>query len=493
MSIPPSSPPPVDLVIIGGGINGTGIAADAAGRGLSVALYEQGDLGQYTSSASSKLIHGGLRYLEQYEFALVRKALAEREVLLDCAAHLVRPLRFILPHQPHLRPAWLIQIGLFLYDHLGARQRLAASKRVRLCGESPLRPEFHQGFEYSDCWVDDARLVIANAQAARQKGAQIETRTRCISATRHGALWRIQLQKADGQWQYCHARALINAAGPWAVQVLEQCVQQKTPQNLRLVQGSHLILPRLYEGDQAYILQNEDRRIVFVIPYLQDFTLVGTTDCEYQGDPAQARITAAEQLYLLETVRRYFRKPISATDIRHHFSGVRPLFDDNTLNPAGVTRDYRLVLSHTPKEAPLLSVLGGKLTTYRLLAKEAVDHLRPFFPQMPESQTAHTPLPGSERHPDLNHWVQTYPWVEKNLLQRWLAQYGSRIEQLLQGVHCLEDLGLHLGQNLYTREVDYLCTQEWAQTSEDILWRRTKLELFLNNETKAALRAYLAA
>jgi len=486
-----SSVEPVDLLIIGGGINGVGIAADAIGRGLSVCLCEQGDLGQYTSSASSKLIHGGLRYLEQYEFALVRKALAEREVLLAKAPHLIHPLRFVLPHQPHLRPAWLIRAGLFLYDHLGSRKRLAGSGCLRFDGDSPLKAEFQIGFEYSDCWVDDARLVIANAQAAAEGGAEILTRTRCVSAVRQGALWQVGLQGADGQLQYRTARALVNAAGPWAVRVLEDCLQLRSPHSLRLVRGSHLVVPRLYSGAHAYILQNEDQRIVFAIPYLDQFTLVGTTDCEYRGDPAEVTMTEQEQSYLLAIIQRYFKQPIRPEAIVQRFSGVRPLFNDQSDDPSAVTRDYSLALCATAGEAPLLSVFGGKLTTYRLLAKAVLDQLRPFFAQMGDCQTARSRLPGSEHLLNQAEWERRYPWLNVAVLRRWLRQYGCRVEHLLTSVQHLDDLGPELAPGLYAREVDYLCQQEWAQTAEDILWRRTKLGLFLTNEQVEAVRVYM--
>lgn len=482
---------PCDLFVIGGGINGTGIAADAVGRGLSVVLCEQGDLGEYTSSASSKLIHGGLRYLEHGAFRMVREALAEREVLLAKVPHLIQPLRFVLPHQPHLRPAWLIRIGLFLYDHLGSRKQLAGSERIRFDANSPLKSEFCTGFSYTDCWVDDARLVIANAQAAYEGGTRILTRTRCIQVVRQANVWLVTVQGADGHCQHYTARALVNAAGPWAVQVLENCVQLKSPHRLRLVRGSHLIVTRLYEGKQAYILQTEDRRVVFVVPYQDHFTLVGTTDCEYSGDPAQVQMSPQEQVYLLDVIRRYFKHPIQTEDICHHFSGVRPLFEDQSQNPSAVTRDYRLALSGGVGEAPVLSVFGGKLTTYRLLAKAVLDRLRPFFPHMKACQTGTVPLPGSEFVPSQAKWMQRYPWLEASLLRRWLSQYGCRIEQLLASVQTPDDLGLKLAPGLYSREVDYLCQQEWAQTAEDILWRRTKLGLVLTADEVAVLRLYL--
>lgn len=369
-----------DLAIVGGGINGVGIAADAAGRGLSVFLCEKDDLAQHTSSASSKLIHGGLRYLEHHEFRLVREALAEREVLLAKAPHIVKPLRFILPHRPHLRPAWMIRAGLFLYDHLGKRERLPASRSLRFGPGSPLQAEITRGFEYSDCWVDDARLVVLNAMAARERGAHVHTRTRCVSARRSKGLWHIHLERADGSLLSIRTRALVNAAGPWVARFLEEDLKQTAPYGVRLIQGSHIIVPRLHDGEQAYILQNEDRRIVFAIPYLERFTLIGTTDREYHGDPARVAITAEETRYLLDVVNRHFKRQVSEQDILHSYSGVRPLCDDESDDPSAVTRDYTLALSSHPGDAPLLSVFGGKLTTYRKLAEAALQQLAPGSP-----------------------------------------------------------------------------------------------------------------
>lgn len=329
-----------DLAVVGGGINGVGIAADAAGRGLSVFLCEKDDLASHTSSASSKLIHGGLRYLEHHEFRLVREALAEREVLLAKAPHIVKPMRFVLPHRPHLRPAWMIRAGLFLYDHLGKRKRLPASRGVRFGAGSPLKAEISRGFEYSDCWVDDARLVVLNAMAAREKGAHIHTRTRCVSARRSKGLWHIHLERSDGSLLSIRARALVNAAGPWVARFIREDLKQQSPYGIRLIQGSHIVVPRLYDGEQAYILQNEDRRIVFAIPYLERFTLIGTTDREYQGDPAQVTITAEETDYLLKVVNDHFKQQLSRDDVLHSFAGVRPLCDDESDEPSAITRDY---------------------------------------------------------------------------------------------------------------------------------------------------------
>ncbi|MDE3735418.1 MULTISPECIES: glycerol-3-phosphate dehydrogenase [Pseudomonas] len=484
-----------DLAVVGGGINGVGIAADAAGRGLSVFLCEKDDLAQHTSSASSKLIHGGLRYLEHYEFRLVREALAEREVLLAKAPHIVKPLRFILPHRPHLRPAWMIRAGLFLYDHLGKRKHLPASRGLRFGAGSPMKAEITHGFEYSDCWVDDARLVVLNAMAARERGAHVHTRTRCVSARRSKGLWHIHLERADGSLLSIRARALVNAAGPWVARFIEQDLKQSTPYGIRLIQGSHIIVPRLHDGEQAYILQNEDRRIVFAIPYLERFTLIGTTDREYHGDPASVAITPEETRYLLEVVNRHFKRQLSEQDILHSYAGVRPLCDDESADPSAVTRDYTLALSAHPGDAPLLSVFGGKLTTYRRLAEAALEQLTPWFPLAKGAWTATAPLPGGEKMESRSALVEalcaSFGWLPTHIARRWVNLYGSRCWHLLRDVRELADLGEHLGAGLYTREVDYLCQQEWAVSAEDILWRRTKLGLFMSASQQARLSQYL--
>ncbi|MFV0886440.1 glycerol-3-phosphate dehydrogenase [Metapseudomonas otitidis] len=484
-----------DLAVIGGGINGVGIAADAAGRGLSVFLCERDDLAQHTSSASSKLIHGGLRYLEHYEFRLVREALAEREVLLAKAPHIVRPMRFVLPHRPHLRPAWMIRVGLFLYDHLGKREKLPGSRGLRFGVGSPLQAGISRGFEYSDCWVDDARLVVLNAMSAREHGAHIHSRTRCVSARRSKGLWHIHLERADGTLLSIRSRALVNAAGPWVARLLKDDLKQKSPYGIRLIQGSHIVVPQLYEGEHAYILQNEDRRIVFAIPYLGRFTLIGTTDREYQGDPAKVAITEEETRYLLDVVNQHFKKQISADDILRTYSGVRPLCDDESDDPSAVTRDYTLALDAHPGEAPLLSVFGGKLTTYRKLAESALAQLAPFFPTMGGSWTASATLPGGESMDSQEALAEAlcerYGWLPNSLARRWAGTYGSRVWKLLEGVANLTDLGEHLGGGLYAREVDYLCREEWAQDAEDILWRRTKQGLFMTPGQQERLAQYL--
>ncbi|HAW26249.1 MAG: glycerol-3-phosphate dehydrogenase [Gammaproteobacteria bacterium] len=486
-----------DIAVIGGGINGVGIAADAAGRGLSVFLCERDDLASHTSSASSKLIHGGLRYLEHYEFRLVREALAEREVLLAKAPHIVKPMRFVLPHRPHLRPAWMIRAGLFLYDNLGRREKLPASRGLRFGSESPLKAEIKRGFEYSDCWVDDARLVVLNAMAAREKGAHIHTRTQCLSAKRAAGIWHVELQRQDGTRFSLRAKALINAAGPWVAQFIGDKLQQRSPYGIRLIQGSHIIVPKLYEGEQAYIMQNEDRRIVFAIPYLDRYTMIGTTDREYRGDPATVSISEEEIAYLLGVANTHFRKQLEAKDILHSFAGVRPLCDDESDNPSAVTRDYTLSLSAEEKQAPLLSVFGGKLTTYRKLAESAMAQLKPYFPRMGESWTASAPLPGGEGMSTgealAAELMAEIRGIDRPLAKRWATLYGNRVWRMLGDARSLDALGENFGQHLYAQEVDYLRREEWATQVDDILWRRSKLGLAFTADELTRLQHYLQA
>ncbi|ENW99753.1 hypothetical protein F900_02350 [Acinetobacter modestus] len=484
-----------DLAVIGGGINGVGIAADASGRGLSVFLCEKDDLASHTSSASSKLIHGGLRYLEHKEFRLVREALAEREVLLAKAPHIIRPMRFIMPHRPHLRPAWLIRTGLFFYDHLGKREKLLGSNNVYFKEDSPLNSAITRGFEYSDCAVDDARLVVLNAMHAREKGADIVTRTRCLSARRDGQYWVVDLENEHSQFQI-KAKALVNAAGPWVAQFIKQDLELKSPYGIRLIQGSHIIVPKLYEGDKAFIMQNDDRRIVFAIPYLDQYTMIGTTDREYQGDPAQVQITQAETDYLLEVSNAHFKKQLTQADVIWTFAGVRPLCDDESDNPSAITRDYTLALSkENDEQAPLLSVFGGKLTTYRKLAESAMQQLKAFFPEMKGSWTATEALPGGENMESVEQLMREIRAqvtdASEALVKRWASAYGSRIWNILGEKSSVEQLGQHFGQDLYAHEVDYLCTTEWVTTSQDVLWRRSKLGLSFTQKETEALDAYL--
>lgn len=486
-----------DLLVVGGGINGVGIARDAAGRGLSVCLCERDDLAAHTSSASTKLIHGGLRYLEQYEFALVGKALAEREVLLRAAPHIIWPLRFVLPHQSHLRPAWMIRLGLLLYDNLGrARRTLPGSRRIALKRHEagpPLRDEFHTGFVYSDAWVQDARLVVLNAMDATERGATILTRTHCVSAARDEQGWTVQLS-AKGELFTVRAKALVNATGPWAVQFLDEVAKVGHDHALRLVKGSHIVVPRLFEHQHAYIFQQPDRRIVFAIPYEHDFTLIGTTDVDYHADPSAPHIDEQETHYLCEAANRYFRRSIAPADVVWSYSGVRPLLDDETGNASEVTRDYLLELDQ--QGAALLNVFGGKLTTYRKLAEEAMDRLAPVFPHATHAWTSKGhPLPGGERQDvdALQRELQAaHPWLPHAMAWRLVHSYGSRTARILGQARSLDDLGEHFGADLYQAEVDYLRALEWVVEPADLLWRRSKLGLRFNAEDVARLTAYLA-
>lgn len=483
-----------DLLIIGGGINGAGIAADASGRGLKVLLCEQNDLASATSSNSSKLIHGGLRYLENYQFRLVREALREREVLLKKAPHIMWPLSFRLPHQAHFRPSWMIRVGLFIYDHLAKRDALPASKTIKFDSNSVLNNSITHGFEYADGWVDDARLVILNAQAAHNLGATIATRTRCIKATCSADYWDVILeQQASKQHLTIKAKSIVNAAGPWAASLFTDVFTQPTPHTIRLVKGSHIVVPRIHSQPVAYILQNEDNRIIFVIPYEDDYSLIGTTDEEYSGDIADVKISKQEIQYLISITNHYFKNVINAADIVHTFSGVRPLLDDKSSDAQAVTRDYKLILNNTDN-APLLSVFGGKITTYRKLAENAVNKLAPFYPQMSGSWTKDAPLPGGDFSHQAHFIAQlesSYPWLPIDILKRMARNYGTLSYQLLGNSQALGDLGYHFGHGLYAQEVDYLVNHEWARTSADILWRRTKLGLRFNQKQVIALGQYL--
>jgi glycerol-3-phosphate dehydrogenase len=494
----------VDLLIIGGGINGVGIARDAAGRGLKVMLCEQGDLACGTSSASSKLIHGGLRYLEYYRFGFVREALREREVLLKIAPHLVWPARFILPHDKSLRPAIVIEAGLLLYDWLALRKRLERSRRLDL-GTSkegmPLKSNFAAGFAYSDCRVDDSRLVVLNAVDARERGADIRTRTRCISAKRESGLWNATLLDRHGGTKCTvTARALVNAAGPWAGEVLTGIIGCNAGKaKLQLVKGSHILVPRLYEGEQCYVLQSEDRRIVFVMPYETKYSLIGTTDVPFEGDPAAAKIGANEIVYLCAAVSHYFRRDLNPQDVLESFSGVRPLYDDGAANASAASREYVLDIDAPPGGAPLLSVLGGKITTYRRLAEEAVDRLAPSLnPPRIGRWTADTPLPGGDMEGGnfdqfLSALHAKYSWLDAKTASRLARAYGTRTEVILGGAQSACDLGIDFGAGLTQAEIDYLIAQEFACSGEDILWRRSKLGLHLSSRQIAAVNAYVDA
>jgi glycerol-3-phosphate dehydrogenase len=490
-----------DLAVIGGGINGAGIARDAQGRGLSVLLAEQGDLAQATSSASSKLIHGGLRYLEYFEFRLVREALRERERLLSLAPHIIRPLRFVLPHEPHLRPAWMIRAGLLLYDHLGGRRSLPGSAAVDLELDAvgrPLAPHLRRGFVYSDCWVDDARLVVLTARDAAEKGATVMTRTRVESARRGGGQWRLRLVTSQGKTREVGAAALVNAAGPWVSDMLGRIAGVRPKSRVRLIKGSHIVLPRLYEGEHAYILQNADRRIVFVIPYEGRLSLVGTTDEAFEGDPAGVRISEAETRYLVDVVNAHFKRRIRAEDAVWSYAGVRPLHDDATINAAAVTRDYSFDIDAGSGEPPLLSVFGGKITTYRQLAEHALERLARYLPKMAGPWTATAPLPGGRLPAGgfehfLAQLMQARPFLEPALACRLARAYGSEVERLLGPARSMAELGRDFGHGLTERELGFLVRHEFAQTAEDVLWRRSKLGLHLPPETAPSLDLWLEA
>jgi glycerol-3-phosphate dehydrogenase len=489
---------PYDLLIIGGGINGAAIARDAAGRGHSVLLVEKGDLAGATSSASTKLIHGGLRYLEYYEFRLVREALIEREIMWRTAPHIIWPLEFVLPYARHLRPRWMIRLGLFLYDHLGGRHKLPPSRGLRLPGTIeglPLKDDYAQGFAYSDCWVDDARLVALNAVDAAARGAEILTRIECTGLRREDGLWRAVLRK-NGEERDVHAKVLVNAAGPWAGKVRAMAEGGAYANVLRLVKGSHFIVPKLYEGDQAYIFQNPDNRVIFAIPYEGKFTLIGTTEIDFHGDAREAKISDAEISYLVESANAYFRKPVRRDDIVWSYAGVRPLYDDEHANASAVTRDYVLQLVGEGSDAPLMSVLGGKITTSRRLAEHVMEKLsgRMGWPDAPWTKKAR--LPGGEfPDGDFSAFVRdvetSHPWLPPALALRWARCYGTRIDTLIGKATDLSGLGPEIVPGLYRAEVDYLRRHEWAETAEDILWRRTKLGLHAGPDAAENLASYL--
>ncbi|AOV95640.1 glycerol-3-phosphate dehydrogenase [Edwardsiella hoshinae] len=486
-----------DVIVIGGGINGAGIAADAAGRGLSVLMLEARDLACATSSASSKLIHGGLRYLEHYEFRLVSEALAEREVLLKMAPHIAFPLRFRLPHQPHLRPAWMIRAGLFLYDHLGKRTTLPGSRSLRFAADSVLQPNLTRGFEYSDCWVDDARLVVLNAMAVAEKGGEVRTRTEVTRAWREQGLWVVEARDTlSGECLTWRARGLVNATGPWVKQFFDDSLQLKSPYGIRLIKGSHIVVPRVHDQPQAYILQNEDQRIVFVIPWLDEFSIIGTTDVEYHGDPRAVAIDDQEIDYLLRVYNRHFQRPLSRQDIVWCYSGVRPLCDDESDAPQAITRDYTLDIHDQNGQAPLLSVFGGKLTTYRKLAEHALEKLRPYYTHCGDAWTKGAVLPGGEMGCDRDSYAvalqRRHGWLPPALARRYAHTYGARSERVIGVATSLAALGEHFGHGLYEAELRYLMAQEWVVTAEDALWRRTKLGMWLDETQRQRVADWLA-
>jgi glycerol-3-phosphate dehydrogenase len=487
-----------DLLVIGGGINGAGIARDAAGRGLSVILAEKDDLGEGTSSRSGKLVHGGLRYLEYYEFRLVREALIEREVLLKAAPHIIWPMRFVLPHSPLDRPAWLIRLGLFLYDHLGQRSRLPPTRVIDLRNApegKAIEGTFTRAFEYSDCWVDDARLVVLTALDASERGARILPRTAVRSARRENGHWQVDLAcTRTGEPATARARILVNAGGPWVRDVITRVAGTNAARKVRLVKGSHVIVRKFWDGPQAWLIQNDDRRVIFVNPYEGDLCLIGTTDIPYDGAAEDVTIDEDEIAYLLRAVNRYFRRKLVREDVLASFSGVRPLHDDAAENPSAVTRDYAFDLDAPTAGAPLLSVFGGKITTFRKLAEHAMRTLGPYLRAAGAAWTANAPLPGGDMDDFdafLARTTAAWPWLPTQLALHYARLYGTRAERLLGEAGSLGDLGRHFGALLYEREVTYLIDGEWALTAADLLDRRTKHGLHLSAAQRHAFEDWL--
>lgn len=492
--------PTVDLLVVGGGINGAGVARDAAGRGLRVLLCEQGDLGEGTSSRSGKYIHGGLRYLEYYEFRLVREALIEREVLLRLAPHLIFPMRLVITHNKGLRPAWFLRTGLFLYDHLGGRERLPGTRSVHLRNDpvgAALQPQYDKAFEYSDCWVDDARLVLYNALDAQRLGATVMTRTAFTGAQRDGDAWTAELTDGrSGQVTRVRAKAIVNAAGPWVETALSRIRGVQSNKRVRLVKGSHIITKKFWDGPQAYVIQHTDRRILFINPYLDDLALIGTTDIGYEGDPGQVQADANEIQYICSALNNYFVHQLTPDQVLLAYSGVRPLLEDEAANPSAVTRDYEFAIDGAPGQPVLLSAYGGKITTYRKLAEHALDKLKPWFPQLGPAWSGTKPLPGGDiPNADFDGFFaqlrQRYAGLPLPLLQHLARNYGTGVAALLGNARSTADLGQHFGAHCYERELQHLVSHEWAQTVEDLLWRRTKHALRLDATQKAAVAAWL--
>lgn len=489
-----------DIFVIGGGINGCGIARDAVGRGFSVYLAEMNDLASGTSSGSTKLIHGGLRYLEFYEFRLVREALMEREVLWKNAPHIIWPMRFVLPYAKGLRPAWLIRLGLFLYDHIGGRKLLPATKTLDMATDpagKPLKPLFRKAFEYSDGWVNDARLVALNARDAADRGAVIRTRTKVISARRESALWTIKIQNVlTGEIEEVRARLLVNAAGPWVDQVLAKTVGQNDVHNVRLVQGSHIVIARKFDDPRAYFFQNKDGRIIFAIPYEEEFTLIGTTDRDFPGDPHDVKISDAEIDYLCAAASEYFAQAVKRSDIVWTYSAVRPLYDDGASKAQEATRDYVLKADGGESAAPLINAFGGKITTFRRLAESMLEKIEGFLGKRGKPWTANAPLPGGDFpatgfDAQVSKLKNAYPFLDQRLARRLIRLYGTRAERLLGLAKSNADLGRNFGADLYEAEVRYLVENEWALTAEDVLWRRTKRGLHFSREQTAALEEFM--
>ena len=497
----------VDMLVIGGGVNGVGVARDAAGRGLKVLLLEQGDLASATSSASSKLIHGGLRYLENYEFRLVRESLMERERLWKIAPHLITPMRFVLPHHRGLRPAFILRAGLFLYDHIGGRKLLPATKRLKLKHHqagAPLVDSFRLGFEYSDCWVDDARLVVANALGAQALGAEVLTRHKVVGAEAKNGFWSVSVKTENGDVSKVRARMLVNAAGPWVSKMIDACnLPERGDSAVRLVKGSHIVVPKTFDHDKAYTFQNADGRVMFAIPYEGNYTLIGTTDTPFEGDPYSAQADAQEVEYLCAAATEYFKVPIKHDQVVWHYSGVRPLYDDGAKSASKATRDYVLEVSEAEGGAPVISIFGGKITTYRRLAEEVMEKLEPYADFARSGWTEDKPLPGGDllgrARPDdaltshLNKMKSAYSWLDKNTLERLACAYGTRMADLMGEAASIRDMGRDFGAGLYEREVEFLCTTEWAKSADDILWRRTKRGLHMSAADRASFEDWFAA
>lgn len=489
-----------DIVVIGGGIQGVGIAADASGRGLSVLLCEQNDLASATSSASSKLIHGGLRYLEHYDFALVRESLKERDILFKTAPYLVRPLRFIVPYMQEHRHFWWMRLGLFIYDCL------AYSKNFKLSitrtfnpndPNNPLKRSLRKGFEYSDATVDDARLTVVTALRAARAGCKVLTRTRCVKAERMDDYWKIILNdEFRGHTTVIKAKAIVNATGPWVDIVNQNVLNYKSQYQIRLIKGSHIVVPKLYLKDEAYVLQHKDGRVIFVVPFFKKFSIIGTTDIHFNGDPSQVKIDNHEIEYLCDIVNDYFRHPIKPEHIVHTWSGVRPLVHEKDKSASENTREYKLELNNDTRNLPLLNVYGGKLTSYRRLAEKAVDMLKEFFPNCGEHWTAKFPLPGGDLpEPSLSHFLdhltERYEWLPSALALRFARSYGTLTYTVLNHANSVQDLGFHFGHGLYEKEVRYLVLKEWARTAQDILWRRSRLGLLFTESQEAILNQWL--
>lgn len=489
-----------DIFVIGGGINGCGIARDAVGRGYSVRLAEMNDLASGTSSWSSKLIHGGLRYLEHYEFRLVREALSEREVLLKSAPHIIWPMRFVLPHHKSMRPAWLLRIGLFLYDHIGKRKLLPGTKQVNLKTAAvgkPLKPVFSKGFEYSDCWVNDARLVVLNAKDAQDRGATIETHTQVISARKDNGLWCITTKNLrNGDVTEHKARVIVNAAGPWVDKVLGEAFGSNRSKNVRLVQGSHIVVPKLHSHDRAYIFQNADNRIIFALPYEQDYTLIGTTDQDYIGDPSEVKITDQEVSYLCSAASEYFKEPVKADDIVWSYSGVRPLYDDGASAAQEATRDYVLRVDGEQGEPAAVNIFGGKITTYRKLAESMMEEIEQLIGVRNAPWTAQSHLPGGDFAVGdydklVSKFKSEFPFIQASLSERLVRSYGTKAWVLMQGANTTEDMGTEFGGSLTEREVNYLMKHEWAECAEDVVWRRSKLGIRLDKTEISTLDEWM--